>query len=78
MNDEILKEIQELKGNLRSLTEALYGRNPNDSEGGDIGIIKIALRDANNIKARLIRLEAIVFVIASGGVTGITKGMGWW
>ena len=78
MNEEILKEVQELKGNLRSLTESLYGRNPNDPEGGDIGAIKAGLKSINGFKIRLIRLEVIVFLLFSGGITGIAKGIGWW
>ena len=76
MSEEILKELAEIKGNVRSLTESLYGRTPSDP--GDIGEIKECLKNINGFKTRLIRLEVIVFVLVSGGITGITKGIGWW
>lgn len=65
MSDEILERVTRVEEKLNALHE-------------DIGEIKEYLKNFNEFKHRLIRLEVIVFIIASGGITGITKGIGWW
>ena len=76
MNDEIGVKLTRIDDKVNALLVSLYGRNPSDL--GDIGEIKASLRSINGFKTRLIRLEVVVFVLASGGLTGITKGIGWW
>ena len=73
--EEVLAEI---KAEVKSINQALYGRSPTDK--GDIPEIKDRLYSLNNfkstIKGRVIRLEVLMGILVSA--SGITKIIGVW